>query len=248
MTTPMTTPDAERTAALAEARVWDNKPAGSSSTIADTIADGHQGASPTLVAVRMSGGTSSMTCPECGRAVRPQDASKHARSHDPVGIAGRFWSKVDRRGPDECWEWQGTRYSDEPRRNYGQFVANGRRHRAHRFAWELANGPMPAGLDACHRCDNPPCVNPGHIFPGTMTDNVVDAVAKGRIVPPPRPSRVVVCRRGHLMTPANTYIRPGGHRGYEHRECRACKARRRAETTARRKEARAAIEGGRHGD
>jgi hypothetical protein len=51
---------------------------------------------------------------------------------------------------------------------------------AHRVAWELTNGPIPPGLHICHRCDNPPCVTPAHLFVGTNLDNIADKVAKGR--------------------------------------------------------------------
>jgi hypothetical protein len=52
---------------------------------------------------------------------------------------------------------------------------------AHRIAWELTNGPIPAGEFICHHCDNPPCCNPSHLFPGTQADNMRDAKCKGRI-------------------------------------------------------------------
>jgi len=76
-----------------------------------------------------------------------------------------------------CWIFHG------PRNNmgYGMVSAGGNPMLAHRFFYQQVNGPIPAGMDACHRCDNPACCNPDHIFIGTRTDNMRDAVAKGRV-------------------------------------------------------------------
>lgn len=95
-----------------------------------------------------------------------------------VPAEDRFWEKVDRSGgPDACWPFTGGRNKD----GYGKFAVERKvQVRAHRFAWELVNGPMPPGLNGCHRCDNPPCCNPAHIFPGTNAENLADMVAKGR--------------------------------------------------------------------
>ena len=92
----------------------------------------------------------------------------------------RFWSKVDRSGgPDACWPWTTAgRVIDG---EYGKFRLRG----AHRVSWELANGPIPDGLCVLHRCDNPPCVRPDHLWIGTKKDNIRDAMSKGRNVPPP---------------------------------------------------------------
>ncbi|HYE94275.1 MAG TPA: HNH endonuclease signature motif containing protein [Terriglobales bacterium] len=98
-----------------------------------------------------------------------------------------FWSKVDRRGSDECWPWLACRHNPQ---GYGLIRRDKRQYRAHRVAWELHHGtPFPEGKDACHSCDNPWCVNPAHIWPGTARDNIRDAVAKGRVRPPVRGSR-----------------------------------------------------------
>lgn len=91
-----------------------------------------------------------------------------------------FRQKIDRSGgADVCWPWTGPR-----KRSYGSFKVNdcGRRRvgRAHRLAWTLANGPIPDGLCILHRCDNPPCCNPSHLFLGTQLDNIRDRDAKGR--------------------------------------------------------------------
>ncbi|MFD0856650.1 helix-turn-helix domain-containing protein [Actinomadura adrarensis] len=89
----------------------------------------------------------------------------------------RFWSKVAIGGPDDCWEWQRSRRSD----GYGQFrVKVGQSpQRTHRVAWMLTYGDAGM-LSVLHRCDNPPCCNPGHLFLGTIGDNVDDMMAKGR--------------------------------------------------------------------
>lgn len=89
-----------------------------------------------------------------------------------------FWSHVQK--SDGCWEWQGRRTSRGYGRTTGRLLGGPRTARAHRVAWELTNGPIPGGLGVLHRCDNPPCCNPDHLFLGTAADNAADMVAKGR--------------------------------------------------------------------
>lgn len=103
----------------------------------------------------------------------------------------RFWSKVAKGEPTECWEWLGRL----DKRGYGHFetmfrVARGEfvhyHHIASRLAWEITNGPVARGKMCCHVCDNRACCNPAHMFLGTAQDNMADMRAKGRAVPPPR--------------------------------------------------------------
>ena len=88
----------------------------------------------------------------------------------------RFWTRVVGDLATGCWLWTGPRF----REGYGSLSYGPLRIRAHRFSWELHVGPIPEGLVVCHRCDNPPCVRPDHLFLGTQSDNLHDAVAKGR--------------------------------------------------------------------
>src|SRR5690349_13982377 len=109
-----------------------------------------------------------------------------------------------------CIEWDGTRHV----KGYGQITIRGRTVRAHRLAWEKANGPIPEGMMVCHKCDNPPCINPEHLFLGTSKDNAQDSIIKGR-----RWALRIgqCCRRGHLLTKDTLYTKPNGDR-----VCRQC--------------------------
>lgn len=88
----------------------------------------------------------------------------------------RFNAKVQK--SDGCWTWSGAVKCKE--RPYGQFSVGKRKVKAHRAAWMLANGPIPSALHVLHRCDNPRCVNPSHLFLGTHQDNMADMNEKGR--------------------------------------------------------------------
>lgn len=120
-----------------------------------------------------------------------------------------FWSHVDRRSDDECWEWQLTIV-----RGYGRWRIRGEGLAAHRLAWTLTNGEITDGLYVCHHCDNRRCVNPSHLFLGTARDDTQDMIRKGRKATPMADK--THCKNGHEFTPENT------HHGRGQRSCRAC--------------------------
>jgi hypothetical protein len=88
-------------------------------------------------------------------------------------LGEKFWSRVNK--TDTCWVWTAGKSN-----KYGDYYFNGKHFRVHRLVWESIHGPIPEKMVICHKCDNPPCCNPDHLFMGTQKDNVQDALKKGK--------------------------------------------------------------------
>lgn len=109
-------------------------------------------------------------------------------NQERIPLSERFWSKVNRdtclgescgchRGLGHCWLWIGAKDV----KGYG-YLGNRRKPniKAHRLSFSMHKGPIPKGKHVLHHCDNPPCSNPDHLFPGTQADNNRDKDMKGR--------------------------------------------------------------------
>lgn len=98
------------------------------------------------------------------------------RWKNKLPIADRFWNKVNINNDDDCWPW----IASKDAKGYGFFKLDGKMVHAHRMALVLEGEKVPDKLLVCHKCDNPPCCNPRHLFIGTHKDNTQDSVRKGR--------------------------------------------------------------------
>ena len=161
-------------------------------------------------------------CERTGKLTRGMCA-KHYRywlDHTPVDqrpvpprFQRDFWGQVRKAHARSCWVFDGPTVGRGHRR-WGRKLA-------HRHSWELANGVIPRGMWVLHHCDNPPCVNPEHLYLGTVLENTRDAVARGRNYIPPRKT---VCDEGHRIAGDNLRVvnAKNGRRQY----CRICDNRR----------------------
>jgi len=119
----------------------------------------------------------------------------------------RFFEKINK--TEKCWNWIAGKDKD----GYGKIKIDGKMVQAHRASWVIHNGDIPNGMCVLHRCDNPSCVNPEHLFIGTRLDNARDRDVKGRN----GYSKITHCPKGHEYSPENTTIWHG------QRKCKSCK-------------------------
>ncbi|MFJ6010172.1 HNH endonuclease [Streptomyces halstedii] len=129
----------------------------------------------------------------------------------PRPVADRLWEKV--RKTEGCWEWTGSKNNH----GYGRINVNRYPAYAHRVAYELVTGEDITGLNLLHSCDNPGCVKPEHLTPGTHKENMRDMVAKGRDNPWNRDKEY--CEKGHLLATEPNSI---DGRGNPCRRCTEC--------------------------
>lgn len=101
--------------------------------------------------------------PKCYRIVQRRLFSESCES--------RFWKKVTIKSDNECWSWNGSRCAN----NYGHLTIQHKTWKAYRYSWMIKNGPIPKRMNICHSCNNPPCVNPSHLYLATHKQNMADA-------------------------------------------------------------------------
>lgn len=125
--------------------------------------------------------------------------------------AERFWSKVDKDGPNGCWVWTAGKTGW----GYGAFKIAGKQRPAHIVSYELVVGPVPTGLELDHLCEVISCVNPEHLEAVDHRTNMLRTATTGAAVN----SQKTHCVHGHQFDAVNTYWRADGSR-----ECRRCRA------------------------
>lgn len=142
---------------------------------------------------------------------------KYKKRQNAIANPDVFWANVTIGAPDECWPWMRWRMGG----GYGKLWDGNGYVYAHRYAYMLTHGAIPDGLHVCHSCDNPACVNPGHLWLGTPADNMHDRDAKGRTYrkqPRPHQPKPEGWKRRHMSAADAMAIRQSYARGTPVRE------------------------------
>lgn len=131
----------------------------------------------------------------------------------------RLYSKVERNPLTDCLEWTGSL----DKNGYGKLKVQGKQYYTHRIAYQLGYGLDPKELFVCHKCDNPKCVNPQHLFLGTHQDNMDDMLRKGRHTN--QNKKKTHCKYGHEFTVENTKNYFNKSTNQNMRQCKKCLAK-----------------------
>lgn len=150
-----------------------------------------------------------------GRVITTAIERLHHSDYDPDGADPAelyFWRNVATGSSIECWEWTAGTSGN----GYGvtrSLTEDGKQEYAHRVSWQLHFGPIPDDRIVCHHCDNPPCVNPKHLYLGTISDNAIDMTARGRRYNCGKHTRGECSNAGKLTTSQVLEIRQGADTG-----------------------------------
>jgi hypothetical protein len=165
-----------------------------------------------------------------GQRYTTDQAFRRNRYTGPAPIEDRFWAKVDK--SSDCWLWLGCRHVRGGRSmGYGAVMHEGKKWLAHRMAYTLSIGPLPADKTIDHLCRQPLCVNPEHMELVSMRENILRGEGLAA-----QNARKTHCKRGHEFNPENTIVTD--NRGHPGRRCRTCAREQNAQYYRERKDRR----------
>jgi hypothetical protein len=116
-----------------------------------------------------------------------KNSSLRRQERKKESIANRLYKNIYKNPLNGCWEWTDSK----SKQGHGRIGYRDKVYLTHRLSYEISIGEIPDGKNVCHKCDNPPCINPEHLFVGTQKDNISDMVSKGRgFQLPPMPGEI----------------------------------------------------------